>query len=53
MANQYSINNNYSLPEIEYQAEELRKRLLFSMANFAQVRFLRAVKRRMAGGETE
>ena len=47
MAAQYSMNLNFVIPEMEYQAEELRKRLLFSMANFAQVRFLSAVKKRM------
>jgi len=48
MATQYSYEDMYSSPEIEYQAEELKKRLKYSMANFAQVRFRRAMKMQMA-----
>ena len=47
MATQYSYND-YLKPEFEYQAEELQKRLQFSMANFAQLRFKRAMQMRLA-----
>ena len=52
MATQYSYNE-YSTPEYEYHAEELKKRLLCSMANFAQLRFKRAVQMRMTLPENE
>ena len=47
MATQYSYNELYSIPESEYHAEELQKRLQFSMANFAQIRFKRSMQMRM------
>ena len=47
MTSQYSFNDEYSTPEVEYKVEELQKRLQYSMANFAQVRFKRAMKMRM------
>ena len=53
MATQYSFDNMYSTPESEYHAEELKKRLQYSMANFAQLRFKRAMKLRMQLLETE
>ena len=48
MATQYAYDNMYSSPEFEYQAEELKKRLKYSMANFAQVRFMRSMKMQMS-----
>ncbi len=48
MATQYSYENMYGSPEFEYQAEELRKRLQYTVANFAQIRFRREMKARMA-----
>lgn len=47
MVTQYSYENIYNTPEIEYQAEELQKRLKYSVANFAKVRFMRSMKMRM------
>ena len=52
MATQYAYENMYSSPEFEYQAEELSKRLKFSMANFAKVRFIRSMKMQMSMIET-
>ena len=43
MTTQYAYNT-YATPELEYQAEELQKRLKCSMANFAQERFKHSVK---------
>ena len=48
MATHYSYEDMYSSPEVEYQAEELSKRLKFSMANFAQARFKRAMMMQMS-----
>ena len=48
MATQYSYAENYTTPEFEYQAEELKKRLQYSMANFAQIRFKRAMQMRLS-----
>ena len=53
MAMQYTNNEAYSLPEIEYRAELLRKKLLYSMANFAQVKFHWAMRARMLSDEQE
>ena len=47
MNSQYAYVNTYTIPEIEYQAEELSKRLKYSMANFANMRFICSVKMRM------
>ena len=47
MATQFSFNEALSTPESEYHAEELKKRLQFSMANFAQIRFKRSMQMRM------
>jgi hypothetical protein len=48
MTTQYSYNELYSTPESEYHADELKKRLHGSLANFAQIRFKRAMRLRMA-----
>ena len=48
MNSQYAYENTYSIPEIEFQAEELSKRLKYSMANFANMKFICSVKMRMA-----
>ena len=53
MATQYSYDDLYSTPQFEYKAEELKKKLQFSMANFAQLRFKRAVQMRLAMDEDE
>lgn len=34
----------YTLPAIEFQAEEQRKQLQYTLANFAIIRFRRAVE---------
>ena len=48
MATQYSYGEAHSTPETEYQAEQLQKRLMYKMANFAQIRFKRAMQLRMS-----
>ena len=40
-------NKYITLPEADYQAEELQKKLKYSMANFAQVRFKHYMKMRL------
>ena len=43
------FNNEVSIPpEFEYQVEEMKKKLHCSMANFAHIRFKRAVEMRMS-----
>ena len=44
MAAQYSYSL-YNLPEIEFRAEELQKRLRNEKANYACVKFIRSVER--------
>ena len=46
MTAQYEYNDSFSAPELEYKVQELQKKLKYSMANFAQVRFKRAIKMR-------
>ena len=53
MTPNYSYDDENSAAKIEYQAEELSKKLRYSMANFAQLRFKRAMKLRMQLLETE
>ena len=48
MATQLSYEENFFTPEFEYQVEEMKKRLYGSLANFAQIRFKRAVQMRMS-----
>ena len=48
MATQYAFNPDFLTPEFEFQAEELKKKLRFSLANFAQIRFKRSVQMRMS-----
>ena len=48
MATQHSFKNGFICPEFEYQVEELKKRLQYSVANFAQLRFKRAIQMRMS-----
>ncbi len=48
MANQNSLKGDYISPELDYRAEELQKKLRYSMANFAQIRFKRAIKLRIS-----
>ena len=49
MATQYSYENISSTAEFEYQAEELRKRMQYAKANFAYIKFKRAMQSRMSG----
>ena len=48
MATQLSCENLYFNPEFEYQVEEMRKRLHDSVANIAQIRFKKAIQKRMS-----
>ena len=48
MATQLSCEKNYFAPEFEFQVEELKKRLHGTVANFAQIRFKRAMQMRMS-----
>jgi len=48
MTPNYSYDEENSAAKFEYQAEELSKKLRFSMANFAQLRFKRAMQFRMS-----
>ena len=48
MTPNYSYDDENSAAKIEYQAEELSKKLRYSMANFAQLRFKRAMQFRMS-----
>jgi len=48
MTQNYSYDDENSNARIEYRAEELSKRLRFSMANFAQLRFIRAMQSRIS-----
>ena len=50
MSTQYSYSEALT-PEFEYHAEEIKKRMLFQMANFAQVRFKRSMQFRMTLNE--
>lgn len=52
MAIQYAYENLLDAPEFEYQAEELKKKLQSAMANFAQIRFKRAMKARISLTQT-
>ncbi len=47
MTSQNVDEKSYFAPECDYQAEELSKRLKFSMANFGQQRFIRSMKMQM------
>ncbi len=47
MAANYSYDEDNSAAKFEFQAEELRKRLQFSMANFALLKFKRSMQMQM------
>ena len=49
MASQYA----YSLPEFEYQAEELKKQMRSKKANFAYLRFKKSMQRLLSENEKE
>ena len=48
MASQYSYSEAYNSPENEYYSEQLEKRLRYSMANFALIKFKRYMQHRMS-----
>ena len=48
MATQYSYSEAYLTPESEFRAEELKKRMMSEMANFAQIRFKRSMQLMMS-----
>ncbi len=48
MTQNFSYDDENSYAKIEYLAEELSKRLRFSMANFAQLKFKRAMQYRIS-----
>ena len=47
MSIQYACENMFLSPEFEYKAEELKKKMQCTMANFAQIRFRKAMQARL------
>ena len=47
MSAQHSFNPDFFNPEVDFKVEELQRRLQFSLANFAQIRFKRLMQLRM------
>lgn len=47
MATQYSLNYEENEIILEFEREEMRKKLRYSLANFSQVRFKRQMEQRM------
>ena len=48
MTPNYNLLDECTIPEVEFQIEEMKKRLHCSMANFAQIRFKKAIEARMS-----